>query len=139
MAALVLAATLSTFGTTITHPNVSWRFQCKLPRRIASIDAQQTFHPQQDRLSDGRWNDLYSRRRDVGLATLSPREPFNEPTNPNRTTKRYLVLMTDGENTISPTYPYHDGSNTTTANNLTRDICTNIKADNIEVFSIAFR
>lgn len=74
-----------------------------------------------------------------GWATLSPKEPFNEPTTPNRTTKRYLVLMTDGENTISPTYPYHDGGNTTTANNLTRDICTNIKADNIEVFSIAFQ
>lgn len=74
-----------------------------------------------------------------GWATLSPREPFNEPTDPVRTTKRYLVLMTDGENTISPTYPYHDGSNTTTANNLTRDVCANIKADNIEVFSIAFQ
>lgn len=74
-----------------------------------------------------------------GWATLSAIEPFTSTTVPDRTTKRYLVLMTDGANTISPTYPYHDGGNTTTANNLTRDICTNIKNDDIEVFSIAFQ
>ena len=74
-----------------------------------------------------------------GWATLSAIEPFSEPVDPDRTTKRYLVLMTDGANTISPTYPYHNSGNATAANNLTRDVCTNIKNDNIEVFSIAFQ
>lgn len=73
-----------------------------------------------------------------GWAVLSPGEPFNEPTDNKRTTKRYLVLMTDGENTISPTYPTHNGDDSTTANTLTAELCTNIKAADIEVFTIAF-
>jgi hypothetical protein len=73
-----------------------------------------------------------------GWAVLSPGEPFNEPTDAKRTTKRYVVLMTDGENTISPSYPAHDGSNTTTANTLTSELCANIKAADVEVFTIAF-
>ncbi len=74
-----------------------------------------------------------------GWATLSPGVPFSEPTNAGRQTQRYLVLMTDGENTLSPNYPTHNGNNVTIANNLTRELCTNIKAENITVFSIAFQ
>ncbi len=73
-----------------------------------------------------------------GWAALSQIDPFTEPTNAGRTTKRYLVLMTDGENTKSPTYPKHDGSNTATSNTLTAELCTNIKTADIEVFTIAF-
>ncbi|MDP2355994.1 MAG: VWA domain-containing protein [Beijerinckiaceae bacterium] len=73
-----------------------------------------------------------------GWATLSPIEPFSEPTNANRKTQRYVVLMTDGENTMSPTYPKHDGYDTATANALTAELCTNIKADGVQVFTIAF-
>lgn len=74
-----------------------------------------------------------------GWATVSPREPFNEPTDPQNTTKRFVVLMTDGENTATPTYPEHDGGREgTLANSLTSQICANIKNDGIEVFTIAF-
>ena len=74
-----------------------------------------------------------------GWAALSSGEPFNEPVDPERDTKRYLVLMTDGANTISPSYPYHDNSSTSTANTLTSEVCTNAKAAGIEIFSIAFQ
>jgi hypothetical protein len=51
---------------------------------------------------------------------------------------RYLILMTDGVNTISPSYPAHNGSNQSLANTLTADLCRNIKADGIAVYTIAF-
>lgn len=73
-----------------------------------------------------------------GWATLSPGEPFNEPTNAQNTTKRYLVLMTDGANTKSPNYPDHKGSDPVLADTLTAELCTNIKAAAIEIFTIAF-
>lgn len=74
-----------------------------------------------------------------GWAALSEGHPFNETTDPQRDTKRYLVLMTDGENTISPTYPYHNSGSSSTANTLTTEVCANIKASGIQVFSIAFQ
>ncbi len=73
-----------------------------------------------------------------GWATLSPATPFSEPTNADRKTQRYIVLMTDGENTKSPTYPKHNGSDAATANTLTAELCTNVKADGVQVFTIAF-
>lgn len=74
-----------------------------------------------------------------GWAMMSPGQPFDEKTDAKRTTKRYLVLMTDGENTISPTYPYHEGRSANSANALTAELCTNIKLAGVEVFTIAFQ
>lgn len=73
-----------------------------------------------------------------GWAALSPGVPFSEPTNPGRQTQRYIVLMTDGENTMSPTYPRHDDYNAGLSNNLTAELCANVKADAVKVFTIAF-
>jgi len=73
-----------------------------------------------------------------GWAALSPAVPFTEPTNPNRQTQRYIVLMTDGENTMSPTYPRHDNYDAAVSNALTAELCTNIKAGGVQVFTIAF-
>ena len=77
-----------------------------------------------------------------GWAMLTPKAPFeaqsNTAANPVR---KFMILMTDGLNTRSPTYPLHDGSNTTLSNNLTKQICQNIAADRddgIMVFSVAF-
>lgn len=46
--------------------------------------------------------------------------------------------MTDGANTKSPRYPDHWGSDAGLANQLTTELCTAIKADQITVFTIAF-
>jgi hypothetical protein len=73
-----------------------------------------------------------------GWATLTTETPFSEPENPTRKLKRHLVLMTDGENTRSPSYPYHDWTDTVTSDNLMSELCINIKAQDIDVFTIAF-
>jgi Flp pilus assembly protein TadG len=49
-----------------------------------------------------------------------------------------LVLMTDGANTISPTYPMHAGTDVALTNQLTAQLCQNAKAANIQVFTVAF-
>lgn len=82
-----------------------------------------------------------------GWRTLSNRAPFTEsaddPNTASGTVRKYLVLMTDGYNTKSPRYPEqdHEGSDITLANQLTKDVCDNIKADTeskIEIYTIAF-
>ena len=54
-----------------------------------------------------------------------------------------IVLMTDGENTVSPNYPDHGIRNASEANNLTKEICENIKNDGtgkekIRVYTVTF-
>ena len=75
-----------------------------------------------------------------GWRALSPGGPFDESDKGKTSTKvhQYLILMTDGANTISPTYPAHYGSDTAVANQLTSELCAAIKADQITVFTIAF-
>ncbi len=46
--------------------------------------------------------------------------------------------MTDGANTKSPNYPHHWGTNVTLANTLTSELCTNIKNEEITIYTVAF-
>ena len=55
-----------------------------------------------------------------------------------RKVRRFMVLMTDGVNSVSPTASGHDGSDTSQADTYTQEACTNIKADNITIFTVAF-
>ncbi|MEZ5839082.1 MAG: pilus assembly protein [Hyphomicrobiales bacterium] len=73
-----------------------------------------------------------------GWRSLSSITPFGDgaPTDPD--VVKAIVLMTDGINTVSPTYPQHTGSDTAVANNKTAKICENIKKEGIMVFTIAF-
>ena len=75
-----------------------------------------------------------------GWRALSPAEPLAEAGADSSSKKvhRYLVLMTDGANTRSPNYPAHNGSNASQSNDLTIELCNNIKAEGIRVFTIAF-
>lgn len=55
--------------------------------------------------------------------------------------RRYMILVTDGQNTKSPTYPRHDGNDAAQANAITRQICQNMAQDQttgIRLFTIAF-
>lgn len=52
--------------------------------------------------------------------------------------RKAIVLMTDGENTISPTYPAHDGRDKATSNNNLVSICNNVKNDDITVYTVSF-
>ncbi len=50
-----------------------------------------------------------------------------------------MVLMTDGDNTKSPDYPYHWGSDTALADKLTTQLCNNIKSEGITIYTVAFK
>lgn len=73
-----------------------------------------------------------------GWRTLSPSLPFADGAAQTPTLQKSLVLMTDGANTLSPNYPYHYGSDVATTNTLTAQTCSNIKADNIRIYAVAF-
>ncbi|MFY8115308.1 MAG: pilus assembly protein TadG-related protein [Rhabdaerophilum sp.] len=77
-----------------------------------------------------------------GWRTLSPQEPFSAATStPTDQVRKFLVLMTDGMNTKSPTYPQHWGNDTAKSNELVKQICANVAADKtseIQIFSVAF-
>ncbi|MGE0699800.1 MAG: VWA domain-containing protein, partial [Hyphomicrobiaceae bacterium] len=78
-----------------------------------------------------------------GWRALSPAQPYGESAgdrtdaNGNKISK-VLILMTDGENTKSPSYPGHDGTDAALANNLTLEGCAAVKAATIQIFTIAF-
>jgi len=78
----------------------------------------------------------------VGWHVLTPRIPFTEGTaySSSPQPRRVMLLMTDGTNSLSlqGTGPLHTGTNRVAADQLTRDICSNIKQDGIEIYSIAF-
>jgi Flp pilus assembly protein TadG len=54
----------------------------------------------------------------------------------NKGTKA-IVLMTDGDNTKSPTYPYHNGTDVSDADAKTTALCNNIKSDEIVMYTVA--
>ncbi len=74
-----------------------------------------------------------------GKRMLSPGEPLSASSDPG--VRKILVLVTDGRNTKSPTYPTHDGGDEALANQLTRETCNNIVADRanpVRVYTVAF-
>ena len=52
--------------------------------------------------------------------------------------RKAIVLMTDGENTISPSYPMHDGGDPAVSNAKLEDLCQRVKNDKVEIFTVSF-
>lgn len=50
-----------------------------------------------------------------------------------------MVLMTDGDNTLSATYPTHNGTDAAAADAKTAQLCTNMKADGISIYTVGFK
>lgn len=76
-----------------------------------------------------------------GWRMLSAGAPFAAADPGNTPTRKFMIVLTDGRNTKSPTYPRHDGSDSALSDQLSRDICTNIAADQtnrIRIYTIAF-
>ncbi len=74
-----------------------------------------------------------------GWRVLSHQSPFADGADPsNAAVRKIMVLMTDGANTKSPRYPDHKGSDAALANRLSLELCTNIKAAGIQIFTVAF-
>jgi hypothetical protein len=75
-----------------------------------------------------------------GWRTLSPTAPFNDgspKTGPARA-RKVLVLMSDGGNTVSANAPFHSDRNIADADATTEAVCTNIKNDGVEIYTVAF-
>ena len=73
-----------------------------------------------------------------GWRALSPSLPFKDGAAAGPNVQKHMIVMTDGNNTLAPFYPYHWGGDTTVTNTLTSETCTNIKAANITVYTVAF-
>ena len=68
--------------------------------------------------------------------------PFTEAMSPAALAaahgRKAIVLMTDGENTISPTYPTHDGFVPGISNAKLSEVCANVKGTNVEIYTVSF-
>jgi Flp pilus assembly protein TadG len=76
-----------------------------------------------------------------GTRVLTKQAPFTEAKttgNGGRPVRRVLVLMTDGENTLSPNGIYHTNTDTAQADVYTAEACDEAKAKDLEVFTISF-
>ncbi len=77
-----------------------------------------------------------------GWRALSDQAPFSEGVTKavlnQKDGMKALILLTDGENTRAPTYPAHDSTDRTLADNLTTQLCDAVKADGIVLYTIAF-
>jgi hypothetical protein len=51
--------------------------------------------------------------------------------------KKIVVIMTDGGNTRSPTYPAHDGDDRSLADRRTLELCSSMKAAGVEIFAVS--
>lgn len=91
-----------------------------------------------------------------GWHTLDDRKPYAEALSKSKREalrgKRAVVLMTDGENTVAPVHPIHLDRNelssagihtyaetTVIANGITAQTCEAIKADDIEIYTVALK
>lgn len=78
-----------------------------------------------------------------GWRMLSPQAPLEAAAKRSSASpvRKFLILMTDGLNTKSPTYPDHNGSDGAKSNQLVKEICQNIAKDaenGITIFAVAF-
>jgi len=77
-----------------------------------------------------------------GLRLISSTEPFTEATSYESLEAeagvKAIILMTDGANTRSPSYPHHSGYDVGLANQLTGEMCDEIKSKKIFIHAIAF-
>lgn len=77
-----------------------------------------------------------------GWRMLSAQDPLaGKAISPGNDVRKFMILMTDGLNTRSPSYPSNEGWDGAQANQFTAEVCANIAADKtnmITVYSVAF-
>lgn len=78
-----------------------------------------------------------------GQALISSDAPFTEADTYSNVASesgiKAVVLMTDGMNTLSATYPAHNGTNAGNANAKTLAICDELKSHDVQVYTVAFQ
>lgn len=75
-----------------------------------------------------------------GWNTLSVEEPLNEAAPKGADVTKYLIVMTDGANTLSPNksnYTLHTGTDAAKADQLMGNVCGNAKMAGITIFTVA--
>ena len=77
-----------------------------------------------------------------GRRVLSNTEPFSDGLTKVQSQAqnglKAIVLLTDGANTRSPSYPEHDIKDQTAADTLTESICNDLETDGFRIYTIAF-
>jgi Mg-chelatase subunit ChlD len=74
-----------------------------------------------------------------GWNTIDPSQPFEFVASKNKNKVRAILLMTDGQNTKEANYPWHDNNGGSAADNKAKELCNNIKADGIKIYTVAFK
>ena len=74
-----------------------------------------------------------------GWRTLDVKMPLTEAAGTaSKNPKKVMILMTDGANTLSKVGTLHSGSDAADANDITKKMCNEIKADKIDIYTIAY-
>jgi Flp pilus assembly protein TadG len=76
-----------------------------------------------------------------GWRMLSKGDPLNASAGGPGGTRKIMVLVTDGRNTKSPSYPAHDLNDGALADSLSKTTCQNIAADKatgVRIYTVAF-
>jgi Mg-chelatase subunit ChlD len=71
-----------------------------------------------------------------GWRALTPSDPFDAGGESDR--KKLLILMTDGQNTVSQNGAEHSGNDYAGANDLTLALCNEIKSASIELATVSY-
>jgi Flp pilus assembly protein TadG len=79
-----------------------------------------------------------------GWNVLNDAEPFTQAKSTSEMASlkgtKAIILMTDGKNTMVPTYPAHANADPAPqADALLNDICDNVKNDGIQIYTVAFK
>jgi Flp pilus assembly protein TadG len=75
-----------------------------------------------------------------GWNMLSPTQPFTEGEPKATGINKFLIIMTDGTNTLSPNksnYMLHTGTDTAKADNLMTTVCSNAKKAGLTIYTVA--
>jgi Flp pilus assembly protein TadG len=78
-----------------------------------------------------------------GWNLLNPNQPFTEGKSAgwmkSHGGTKAIVLMTDGDNTLTPAYPYHtgNGGDPSIANSKVTALCDNIKGEDITIYTVS--
>ena len=73
-----------------------------------------------------------------GWRTLNSSAPFTQTASGGANQEKYMVIMTDGANTKSKNGTAHNGNDIVDANDVTAEMCSRVKGDNIQVYTIAY-
>ena len=73
-----------------------------------------------------------------GWRVLSSKAPYGDGDDDPVKTRKAIVIMTDGANTLSANKTYHNGTNVTASNTMLATTCANAKAEKITIYTVAF-